>query len=56
MKAFEGRVAVLSNSVGASEFDPNFSKADAFEANTGIKVIRHRSKVMQKNLINCAHN
>ena len=29
MKVFEGRVAILSNSIGASDFDPNFEKAKA---------------------------
>ncbi|KNA20809.1 hypothetical protein SOVF_049000 [Spinacia oleracea] len=40
----EGNVAVLSNSVGLYEFDPDESKAAAVERELGVKVVRHRVK------------
>ncbi|KAK9697220.1 hypothetical protein RND81_08G022600 [Saponaria officinalis] len=40
----ENKVAILSNSAGLAEFDPNESKARALERRIGLKVIRHRVK------------
>ncbi|XP_074280712.1 phosphatidylglycerophosphate phosphatase 1, chloroplastic/mitochondrial [Silene latifolia] len=40
----ENRVAILSNSAGLAEFDPNESKARALERRIGLKVIRHKVK------------
>ena len=37
-------VAVLSNSVGLYEFDPDGSKAESMEIEIGIRVIRHKEK------------
>ena len=45
MKEFDGKVALFSNSIGSSNFDPDFLKADLFTEATGIQVIRHNSKV-----------
>jgi len=44
-KVFHGRIAVFSNSIGSSNFDHKFLKADLFTKATGIQVIRHNSKV-----------
>ena len=44
-KVFRDRIVVFSNSIGSSEFDQNFKKADLFTKATGIRVIRHNSKV-----------
>ncbi|GAB2264967.1 hypothetical protein Dimus_000038 [Dionaea muscipula] len=40
----EDNVAILSNSAGLYEFDPDGSKARSLEDATGIKVIRHKVK------------
>jgi hypothetical protein len=40
-----GKVAVFSNSIGSSLYDPNFMMAENFSAEIGIPVIKHNSKV-----------
>ncbi|KAL9224262.1 hypothetical protein vseg_000318 [Gypsophila vaccaria] len=40
----ENNVAILSNSAGLAEFDPNESKARALERRLGLNVIRHKVK------------
>ncbi|XP_021751259.1 phosphatidylglycerophosphatase GEP4, mitochondrial-like [Chenopodium quinoa] len=40
----EGKVAILSNSVGLYEFDPDYSGAEAVERELGIAVVRHKVK------------
>ncbi|KAJ7540767.1 hypothetical protein O6H91_10G029700 [Diphasiastrum complanatum] len=44
MQVFEGNVAILSNSAGLQQFDPDGLQAKALEASLGISVIRHRTK------------
>lgn len=40
----EGKVALLSNSAGLKQYDPDGSEAAALEADLGVAVIRHASK------------
>ncbi|BBN11115.1 phosphatidylglycerophosphatase GEP4 [Marchantia polymorpha subsp. ruderalis] len=42
--AFDGRLALLSNSAGLYQFDPDGAEAKALEDKLGISVIRHGSK------------
>jgi len=44
MEAFDGRVAVLSNSAGLKQFDPDGHEAEAIEQALGIPVLRHAKK------------
>ena len=44
MEAFEGQVAVLSNSAGLKQFDPDGKEAEAIERALGIPVLRHAKK------------
>lgn len=41
---FEGRIALLSNSAGLYQFDPDGVEAKALEERLGIPVIRHETK------------
>ncbi|XP_031475315.1 phosphatidylglycerophosphate phosphatase 1, chloroplastic/mitochondrial isoform X1 [Nymphaea colorata] len=41
---FQGNVAILSNSAGLYQYDPDGSKAESLEKSVGINVIRHGSK------------
>lgn len=44
MKAFDGHVALLSNSAGLQEFDPKGEEAALMEKALGIRVVRHITK------------
>ncbi|XP_049931871.1 phosphatidylglycerophosphate phosphatase 1, chloroplastic/mitochondrial isoform X2 [Nymphaea colorata] len=41
---FQGNVAILSNSAGLYQYDPDGSKAESLEKSVGINVIRHGNK------------
>lgn len=42
--AFEGRLAILSNSAGLRQFDPEGTEAETIERALGIPVLRHDKK------------
>eukprot|EP00898_Chlorokybus_atmophyticus_P006473 jgi/Chlat1/6827/Chrsp51S09104 len=42
--AFEGRIAVLSNSAGLQQYDPEGKKAERVEKQVGVRVLRHEAK------------
>ncbi|DBA75186.1 hypothetical protein WJX77_000248 [Trebouxia sp. C0004] len=44
MDAFDGHVALLSNSAGLQEFDPKGEEAASMEKALGIRVVRHITK------------
>lgn len=44
LRAFEGRVVLLSNSAGLEQYDPKGSEADAIEKKLGCPVLRHKRK------------
>ncbi|GBG66653.1 hypothetical protein CBR_g66789 [Chara braunii] len=43
-EAFEGRIAILSNSAGLIQFDPHGVEAKAVEDELGVPVLRHEAK------------
>jgi len=44
IKAFDGKVALLSNSAGLSQYDPHGEEANAIEKKLGVPVLRHKKK------------
>ena len=44
LRAFEGKVVLLSNSAGLEQYDPKGAEADAIEKKLGCPVLRHKRK------------
>ena len=44
LRVFHGNVAILSNSAGLQQYDPDGAEAEAIEKKLGVPVLRHTKK------------